>query len=119
MVKIDSLKWGLIVVGGRKHRSDVVILPDGEVRRRRGLLSRLFGHTFKKAEFERLAETGAEIIVVGLGVKSAARVSVEAKQYAEGAGLELIALPSPEVVTMFNRLVDSGKKAAAVIHITC
>ena len=36
MVKVDSLSFGSITVGGRKYRRDVILLPDGTVKQRKG-----------------------------------------------------------------------------------
>ena len=44
--------------------------------------------------------------VIGIGTNSRAR-------------LELHILPSPQAVTKFNGLLEQGKKAGALIHITC
>ena len=119
MIRFDSLKWGQVSVGGKKYRRDLVVQPDGTVRPRKNFLLSLFAHTFEKAEIERLRDAGAEVVVVGLGVRSAARLSEEAKRYAEETNLELHPLPSPEAIERFNHLVDEGRRAAAIIHITC
>ena len=44
MVKINSFNFGFIVVDGKQHVCDVLILPDGTVREREGSKARLGSH---------------------------------------------------------------------------
>ena len=80
----------------------------------------IFGsHSFKRHEIEELVEAGAEEIVVGTGTNAKAGLSNEAKAYVEQAQLHLHSLPSYEAVQVFNRMVDQGKKVAALVYIIC
>ena len=119
MVKVEGLSFGSIVVGGRKYRRDLILLPDGTVKQRKGGFWIFGSHSLKRKEIEELSRAGAEEIVIGTGTSSQARLSDEARAYAEQARLQLKALPSYDAVPEFNRLVDLGKRAAAIFHITC
>ncbi len=59
------------------------------------------------------------MLVVGVGTESRAKLSQEAKSFAEQSKLELQVLPSGEAVAKYNELSGQGKKVAALIHITC
>ena len=119
MVKVDSLSFGSITVGGRKYRRDVILLPDGTVKQRKGGFWIFGSHKINREEVEELYNSGAEEIVIGTGTNSKAGLSGEAKSYIEQTRLHIHTLPSYEAVSEFNRLVDAGKRVAAVIHITC
>ena len=119
MAKVDSFSFGSITVDGKKYRRDLFLLPDGAVKQRKGGIWKFGGHTFKKEEIEELSRTGAEVMVVGIGTDSQAKLSSEARSFAEQAKLELHILPSDQAVTKFNGLLEQGKKVAALIHITC
>jgi hypothetical protein len=117
--KMDSFSLRSIVVGGEKHRRDVILLPGGALKHRRGGFWIFGSHSFKRHEIQELVEAGAEEIVVGTGTNAKAGLSNEAKSYVEQAQLRLHSLPSYEAVPVFNRLVDQGKKAAALVPIAC
>ncbi len=119
MVRIESLSFGSITVGGKRYRRDIILLPDGTVKQRKGGFWMFGSHSFKKNEIEELSRAGAEEIVIGTGTNSKAGLSNEAKSYVGQAQLQLHTLPSYEAVPEFNHLVDLGKKVAAIIHITC
>jgi len=119
MAKIDSFSFGSIVVDGKKYRRDLIFLPDGTVKQRKGGFWLFGGHNIKKEEIEELFRAGAESAVVGIGTSSRARVSNEAKKYVEEKKLDLVILPSSDAVKKINQLVGQGKKVAALIHITC
>ena len=119
MPKIKSFSFGSIVIDDEAHHHDVVIYPDGKVKQRKGRIWLFGAHSFKKEELVELKEAGAELIVIGTGTKNRAHLSSEAENYAHQAELELITLPSPEAADRLNQLVDKGKRAASIIHITC
>jgi hypothetical protein len=60
-----------------------------------------------------------EVIVIGTGTIYRAKLSSEAKSYAERAKPELHILPSGWALTKFNGLLEQSKKMAVLIHITC
>ena len=119
MAKVDSFSFGSITVDGKKYRRDIFLLPDGAVKQRKSGIWMFGGHTFRKEEIEELSRTGAEVMVVGIGTDSQAKLSSEAKSFAEQIKLELHILPSDQAVTKCNELLEQGKKVAALIHITC
>jgi len=80
----------------------------------------IFGsHNIKKEEIEELSRAGAKVCVIGTGTNSRAKLSKEAKSFAEQAKLELHIMPSRQATLKFNQLGETDKKAAALIHVTC
>jgi len=119
LAKVDSISFGSIVIEGKKYRRDVLLLPDGSVKQRKGGFWIFGSHNIKREELEELSGAGAEVCVIGTGTNSQAKLSKEAKSFAEQAKLELHILPSRQAAPKFNQLLETGKKAAALIHITC
>ena len=119
MTKIDKFGFGSAVIDGTKHIRDVILLPDGTMKRRSGGFWIIGSHRIKKEELDQLFASGAEAVVIGVGVLSRARLSDEAKNYAERQSAKLFVLPSRDAVRKWNQLADEGKTAAALIHITC
>ena len=119
MTKIDKFSFGSAVIGETKHIRDLILLPDGTIKRRDGGFWVIGSHRIKKVEVEQLFTSGAETVVIGIGILSRARLSDEAKSYAEQQSAELFVLPSRDAVRKWTQLAEEGKKAAALIHITC
>ncbi len=119
MARIDKFSFGEIVIDGRKYRRDVVLFPDGTVKQRKGGFWIFGSHNIRREEIEELSKAGAKVIVIGTGTNSRAVLSKEARTYAEQARQELHTLPSRQAVSEFNQLLETGEKAAALIHITC
>ena len=120
MAHIGSLSFGVIAVNGSRYRMrDVVIYPDGSVRRRPFSRWMFNHHTIQKAELDDLIAAGAEAVVVGIGTSSAAKLSEEATAFTTSASVEITALSSQDAVEKFNQLAESGRRVGALIHITC
>ena len=119
MTKIDKFSFGSAVIDGTKHIRDLILLPDGKMKRRVGGFWVIGSHCIKKEEVELLFASGAEAIVIGVGVLSRARLSDEAKGYAESQSTQMFVLSSRDAVLKWNQLADEGKRTAALIHITC
>lgn len=116
---IEDFKFGSIIIGGKRYGRDVLILPDGTVKQRKGGFWKFDSHTIKKGEIEELVKANPKVVVVGIGAIAKAKLAADAQLRAKEAKVELIALPSQEAVERLNRLVDEGKRVAALIHITC
>ena len=119
MAKINSYNFGFIVVDGKQHTHDVLILPDGTVKEREPGKGRLGSHNIRVSEIENLGDSQPDAIVVGTGASGLAKLSSEAQVYLQQVNSNLIILPSSQAVQSFNRLTEEGKRVAALIHITC
>lgn len=122
-IKIDSVGWGSIQVGGKQHPEtlQVIIVGDEVDPWSHGRLTESFGttHLLPGSEAGKLLEGNPEVIVIGNGWDSVFKVSEEAKKKFEGAGVEVKILDTRRAVEEYNRLVDEGKKVNALIHTTC
>ena len=112
--KIDSYRFGRIVIDGETHSKDVIILPEGVIPR----WWRQEGHVLNVADLEKVFAARPKRLVVGLGTFSRMRIAEDTLRALEEAGIELIALPSKEACQRYNDLREQGDVAAA-IHLTC
>ncbi|TFG47903.1 MAG: hypothetical protein E4H40_05620 [Candidatus Brocadiia bacterium] len=119
MLKIDKFGFGSAVIDGTKHIRDLILLPDGTIKRRNGGFWVVGSHCINKDEVQQLFASGADMIIIGVGVLSRAHLSDEAKNYAAKQSFDMLILPSRDAVHKWNQLADEGKRAAALIHITC
>ena len=119
MLKVDSFKFGAIVIDGKKYGRDVVLFPDGTVHERKHGFLRFGSHNIKKEEVNDLIEVSPDTVIIGIGVWSRAKLASDAELALKEAKVELIALPSKEAVQRLNELSGEGKRVAALIHITC
>jgi hypothetical protein len=119
MAKIDSFNFGFIVVDDKQYAHDVVILPDGTVRERNPGKGRLGSHSISRTEIEALTKVQPDVILVGTGVSGMARLARDAEFYLTEPDLNLMLLPSPQLVRKYNQYIEDGEKVAALIHVTC
>lgn len=119
MQKIDSYKFGAIIVNGKKYKRDVFLFPDGALRERKRGFWRLGNHSINKEEIGELIEVSPDIVIIGTGAMSRAKLAPEAESAIKEAKAELIVLPSKEATEKWNEQVGLGKRVAALIHITC
>jgi len=111
---VDSYQFGLVVVNGKKHTSDVIIFPD----RVRGNWRRKMGHQLCLSDIAEVMAENPEVLVVGTGAAGLIKVSPEVQQAAEAQGIKLIAEATAQACHTYNQLCQS-RRVVAALHITC
>ena len=119
MVRIDNFKFGSIVLDGKKYARDVFLFPDGSVKKRKGGFWKFGSHAIKKKEIEELTETSPDVLIIGTGTDSVAKLTDDAEAYLKESEVEAVIVSSWEAVEKLNQLAGEGKRAAALVHITC
>jgi hypothetical protein len=119
--RIDGTVFGSITVGGTVFDHDVIIRPDGEVRKRKKKLSkRVYGtsHTIslEEAKYVYKQGAGADRLVVGGGQHGRVQLSPEAADYLARKQCDVVLLPTPEVVDAWN---EAKGRAIGLFHVTC
>ena len=114
MNTIDSYRFGLIVVNGKKYTSDVVISSDGV----RSDWWRKKGHELCPADIANIMNEKPEMLIVGTGAYGLMKVQPEAEQLTKAKGVKLIAKPTNEAYNIYNQLCHSQRVVAA-LHLTC
>jgi hypothetical protein len=112
--KIDSYRFGRIVIDGQPYSKDVILVPDGVVPG----WWRKEGHSLHPADLDAIQENPPRILVIGLGAFSRMHIPEATKQWLDESGIELVALPSKDACNYYNQIREQGDVAAA-IHLTC
>ncbi len=116
---MSGYRFGEVTIGRRSYSHDVYILVDGTVKRRKKSIAREEYHTahaLGPKELERVCRGGPEVLFVGTGETGAVKLNEEALRYLSQRSIDCKALPTPEAIEAYNK---SGKRKAALIHVTC
>jgi len=89
---------------------DITIGPGG------GLWFRDKSHFISIDEVQPLLSPDVEVLVIGIGWDSAARVDPAIEEI---EGIEVHVLPTPEAFDLFNRCVSAGRRVVLIAHSTC
>ena len=112
--KIDSYRFGQVVVDGEVHTKDVIILPDRVI----GGWWRRDGHALHPADLEALIEAAPDVLVVGKGAYGRMQITPAARDALKTAGIRLLSESTEAACQRYNRLREDCK-AAAALHLTC
>jgi len=119
MTKVNSFKFGSIILDGKKYSRDVFLYPDGSIRKRKGGFWKFGSHAIKREEIEELVKSTPDVLIVGTGTDGKATLNTDADAFLKGSGVESVVVPSQEAVDKYNELSAQDKHPAALIHITC
>lgn len=112
--KIDSYRFGRLVVDRQPHTKDLIILPDKIV----AGWWRKEGHTLLPDDLEEVFAARPDLLVVGRGAYRRMNVTAEVERSLKEAGIELIAQSTRQACETYNQL--RGQRAvAAALHLTC
>ena len=114
MNKIDTYRFGLIVVNGKKYTSDVIISPDGV----RSNWEREKGHQLCLGDIAGIISENPEVLVVGTGAFGLVKIPPEVQEELHTRGIELIAEGTEEACSTYNQLCHS-RRVIAALHLTC
>jgi hypothetical protein len=119
--RIDRTAFGSITVDGTVFEHDVIIRPDGQVKKRKKKLSKaVYGtsHTISLQEAKYVCEQGADAdtLIVGSGQYGNVELSPEAAAYVERRKCRVVLLPTPEVIDVWN---ETEARAIGLFHVTC
>lgn len=117
MPKIESYQPGKIVVEGKIYTRDILISTDGTVKNRDDVYLKFVNHMVKQSEINELLKDYPEVIVIGTGEKEKLKLSFRIERLIADMKADLIALPTLKAVEQYNKLVNEGKKAAALFHL--
>ena len=112
--KIDSYRFGRIVIDGEAYSKDVIILPDRVIPR----WWREEGHNLSFSDLDEVVAAKPAILVVGKGSFGRMRIADRVLDGLKEAGIELVALNTKEACQRYNELREQGDVAAA-LHLTC
>lgn len=112
--RIETYRFGHIVIDGQPHERDLIILPDRVI----GGWWRQEGHALHPQDLQAVFEAAPDLLVVGQGAYGMMRITSETQQALQAAGIELTALPTQEACQTYNT-ARSERAVAAALHLTC
>lgn len=112
---IESYSFGNMTVTGQTHQNDLKIIEDKII----GNWWRREGHALYPQDIDDILYASVETLVVGTGAYGGMKVTEEAALAIEGQGINLVAVPTKEAVSIFNNLHAQDKRVAGAFHLTC
>lgn len=112
--KIESYRFGHIVIDGEAHSNDVIILPGRVI----GDWWRKEGHALHTEDLDAVFEANPSTLVVGQGANGRMRVPSQTRQALEDAGIDVVAAKTDRAVEEYNQRREVDDVAAA-LHLTC
>ncbi len=111
--------FGWVIIDGKKFENDVVVLMDGSVVKRDKNLSRdkkaKYGHTpLTRKELLPLLEGRPDLIIIGTGQNGAMPITPKAEKILN-ANISFIG-PTQDALDWIRK---DGRKAVALLHVTC
>jgi len=117
-MEFQEYSFGKIVFDNKEWKSDIYVSISGKARERSDYCYEKFetGHVISKRELEMELDEETEILIVGLGANSVAKIEPEAVEWLKEKGIELIAQDTGSAIQTYNK--TQGKKFA-LMHLTC
>lgn len=113
-MRIQSYRFGEIVIEGQKYSDDLLVFPD---RVRTGWW-RKEGHLLQVEDLKEVLEAKPEVLIVGTGTQQEMKVASEVVSHTKKEGIELLAFDTRTACQTWNQLVGK-RKVAAALHLTC
>lgn len=113
-MRIESYKFGEIIIEGRKYKSDLIVFPD----RIFDSWWRKTGHSLSKEDIEEVLSLKPEVFIVGTGYYGLMKVPEELKRIIRDCGIELIIEKTKKAVEFYNK-ISPIKNTVAAFHLTC
>lgn len=114
-MKIDSYKFGEIVINGSTYTNDVIICSDTV----HPNWWRKQGHSLHPDDLSTVAEEKPSILIVGCGASGIMSVPEQTKNFLREQGIHPEIYDTKRAVERFNELSEKGEKPAAALHLTC
>ena len=114
-MRIDSYKFGEIVIDGHAYKRDLLILAD----RVAADWWRVEGHKLTLADLEAVLADPPQVLVVGTGRYGRLSVPPETQQALAARDVELVARPTKAACQAFNEMASAGRQVVAALHLTC
>ena len=116
---IDRTDFGSITIRGAAFGHDVIILPNGEVKKRKKKLSKaIYGtsHVISLDEAKYVYQPGIERLIIGTGQDDHVRLSKEAADYFERKHCRVDLEPTPTAIQTWN---EARGAIVGLFHVTC
>jgi hypothetical protein len=114
-MKINSIRFGHIVIEGKEYASDVIIYHD----RVDASWSRKEGHRLQPGDLTEALNAQPDLLIIGTGHAGVLTVPKEIATHLASLGIEVMAEKTPKAVELYNSFLGTKTYAIAALHITC
>ena len=114
-MKIDSYKYGQIVVNGATYTSDIIIFHD----RVDTPWSRHEEHRLIPADLTDALNAQPDVLIIGTGYAGVLIVPKEIAAHIAAQGIEVLIEKTSRAVELYNSFLGTKKFAIAALHIAC
>jgi len=111
---IDSYQFGEMIIEGKGHTSDLIILPEAI----KSNWWRKEGHLLQIEDLTIVVKAKPEVVVIGQGASGFMTVPVETKRYLEKYRIKVIAQHTAEAYQTYNKL-SPKMRVVGLFHLTC
>jgi hypothetical protein len=112
--RIDSYRFGSIVIDGKQYTSDVIIYPDRVMWK----WWREAGHSLALTDIPEILQNPPDVLVIGQGSVGRMDVPSETRHHLQEAGIEVIAEITGRACETYNHLREK-RRVVAALHLTC
>ncbi len=114
MVRIDSYRFGEIVIDGKRYHNDVVIFPN----KVKANWWRREGHVLQREDLRGIMEFKPTLLIIGTGAVGAMKVPGETENFVKSYGIDLRIMKTNDACDLFNK-ISSKERVVAALHLTC
>ena len=112
--KIDSYRFGRIVIDGQTYTKDIIILPNRLIPN----WWRAEGHKLHLSDLQEVLKDKPSLLIIGKGAFGRLRIEEDTILGLDKAGIKLIAMNSKEACQHYNEIREHGDIALA-LHLSC
>jgi hypothetical protein len=112
---IDDCSFGVLVIDGIKHTSDLLITPDGRIVEP---WWRRSGHRLSSDDIRELIDAEPECIIAGTGVSGQVRPEKALENMLNQRGIDFVVAPNHDAMKYYNK-ISQKKRVGACFHLTC
>jgi len=114
-VKIESYKFGNIVINGQEYTTDVIIYHD----RVDASWWRNEEHRLIPEDVKDILDAQPDILIIGTGYAGVLIVPKEIAGHIASLGIEVRIEKTSRAVELYNSFLGTKKYAIAALHLTC
>ena len=111
---IDQFEYGAVMIDGQAYDSDVIIFPDGAVKR----WEHKEEHVLGPKDVNKIIKAKPETVIIGLGTIGNVRMQPKAEKRFQEAGIEVVAYKTNKACETYKEL-RGQRRVAAILHVTC
>lgn len=117
----NTFEFGSVTFNGRKYHYDVYIFPNEVVEpREKYTADFLFSseHKITDKELILLMRFEPEVILIGTGYSSKAKLTKDAENYLKRSKIKTYIGSTPKIIKKFNALKELRRRMAVLVHVT-